>query len=110
MYPTTRRQVTPYVFFFLRRRYTDDFVDERGLWGLVRERSISIVSLDFFLGPCIAFPRSAADRVCTDWLPNHSLVIHVFFLFSILNPFIIPFGAMYFLVQSGVVKNQVSVV
>ncbi|KIM43405.1 hypothetical protein M413DRAFT_69962 [Hebeloma cylindrosporum] len=40
------------------------------------------------------------------WLPNHILVIHVLLLFSILNPFVLPFGSLYFFIQSGVVKNQ----
>lgn len=40
------------------------------------------------------------------WLPNHLLVIHVLLLFSVLNPFVLPFGTLYFFVQSGVVKNQ----
>ncbi|RDB18089.1 Calcium permeable stress-gated cation channel 1 [Hypsizygus marmoreus] len=40
------------------------------------------------------------------WLPNHMLVIHVLMLFSVFNPFVLPFGALYFFVQSGVVKNQ----
>jgi hypothetical protein len=39
-------------------------------------------------------------------LPNHTLVIHVLLLFSVLNPFVIPFGTLYFFIQSGVVKNQ----
>ncbi|KDR82888.1 hypothetical protein GALMADRAFT_134426 [Galerina marginata CBS 339.88] len=41
-----------------------------------------------------------------DWLPNHALVIHVLVLFSVLNPFVLPFGTFYFFIQSGVVKNQ----
>ena len=36
-----------------------------------------------------------------DWLPNHILVIHVLLLFSLLNPFVLPFGAIYFFIQSG---------
>ncbi|KAF5382774.1 hypothetical protein D9615_002912 [Tricholomella constricta] len=36
------------------------------------------------------------------WLPNHLLVIHVLLLFSVLNPFVLPFGTLYFLVQYGV--------
>ncbi|KAK7048413.1 CBM1 domain-containing protein [Favolaschia claudopus] len=42
------------------------------------------------------------------WLPTHLLVIHVLMLFMILNPFVIPFGAIYFFIEAGVVKNQVS--
>ena len=38
---------------------------------------------------------------CLDWLPNHILVIHVLLLFSLLNPFVLPFGAIYFFTQSG---------
>ncbi|KAJ4482111.1 hypothetical protein J3R30DRAFT_3286495 [Lentinula aciculospora] len=40
------------------------------------------------------------------WLPTHLLVIHVLFVFSVLNPVVIPFGLLYFFVESGVVKNQ----
>ncbi|RXW24412.1 hypothetical protein EST38_g1408 [Candolleomyces aberdarensis] len=40
------------------------------------------------------------------WLPNHLLVIHVLLMFSALNPFVLPFGTLYFFVQSGVIKNQ----
>ncbi|KAJ7212056.1 hypothetical protein GGX14DRAFT_621525 [Mycena pura] len=40
------------------------------------------------------------------WLPTHLLVIHVQMLFMVLNPFVIPFGAFYFFIEAGVVKNQ----
>ncbi|TFK40830.1 hypothetical protein BDQ12DRAFT_721445 [Crucibulum laeve] len=40
------------------------------------------------------------------WLPNHLMVIHVLLLFAVLNPFVLPFGTLYFFVQSGVMKNQ----
>lgn len=40
------------------------------------------------------------------WLPTHMLVIHVLLLFSVLNPFVLPFGAIYFFVELGVMKNQ----
>ncbi|KAJ7288266.1 hypothetical protein C8J57DRAFT_1115702 [Mycena rebaudengoi] len=40
------------------------------------------------------------------WLPSHLLVIHVLMLFMVLNPFVIPFGAIYFFIEAGVVKNQ----
>ncbi|KAF5369353.1 hypothetical protein D9758_002763 [Tetrapyrgos nigripes] len=40
------------------------------------------------------------------WLPTHMLVIHVLLLFSVLNPFVIPFGAFYFFIEAGVIKNQ----
>uniref|UniRef100_A0A0W0G127 DUF221-domain-containing protein n=2 Tax=Moniliophthora roreri TaxID=221103 RepID=A0A0W0G127_MONRR len=40
------------------------------------------------------------------WLPTHLLVIHVLLLFSVLNPFVLPFGCIYFFVENGVVKNQ----
>ncbi|KAJ7366938.1 hypothetical protein DFH08DRAFT_835992 [Mycena albidolilacea] len=40
------------------------------------------------------------------WLPTHLLVVHVLMLFMVLNPFVIPFGAIYFFVEAGVVKNQ----
>ncbi|KAJ6559133.1 hypothetical protein DFH09DRAFT_1247926 [Mycena vulgaris] len=40
------------------------------------------------------------------WLPTHLLVIHVLMLFMVLNPFVIPFGAIYFFIEAGVVKNQ----
>ncbi|KAF9267346.1 hypothetical protein L218DRAFT_1060664 [Marasmius fiardii PR-910] len=40
------------------------------------------------------------------WLPTHLLVVHVLLLFSVLNPFVLPFGCIYFFVETGVVKNQ----
>ncbi|KAJ6585051.1 hypothetical protein B0H19DRAFT_1206666 [Mycena capillaripes] len=40
------------------------------------------------------------------WLPTHLLVVHVLMLFMVLNPFVIPFGAFYFFIEAGVVKNQ----
>ncbi|KAG0700120.1 hypothetical protein DFH29DRAFT_933566 [Suillus ampliporus] len=40
------------------------------------------------------------------WLPNHLLVIHVILLFALLNPLVIPFGLIYFSVETAVVKNQ----
>ncbi|KAH8825373.1 hypothetical protein DL96DRAFT_1670496 [Flagelloscypha sp. PMI_526] len=40
------------------------------------------------------------------WLPNHVLVIHVLMLFSVLNPMVLPFGAFYYFIQIGVLKNQ----
>ncbi|KAJ7175917.1 hypothetical protein C8R46DRAFT_1161021 [Mycena filopes] len=40
------------------------------------------------------------------WLPTHLLVVHVLMLFMLLNPFVIPFGAFYFFIEAGVVKNQ----
>ncbi|PPR04094.1 hypothetical protein CVT24_010667 [Panaeolus cyanescens] len=73
---------------------------ESVLWVYDHERSISIVS---------ARQSSFAVRVtdaAVDWLPNHTLVIHVLLLFSIFNPFVLPFGTLYFFIQSGVVKNQ----
>jgi len=36
-----------------------------------------------------------------DWLPNHLLVIHVLLLFALLNPLVIPFGLIYFSVETG---------
>ncbi|KAF9221015.1 hypothetical protein BS17DRAFT_758900 [Gyrodon lividus] len=40
------------------------------------------------------------------WLPNHLLVIHICLLFAVLNPLILPFGLIYFAVETAVVKNQ----
>lgn len=40
-------------------------------------------------------------NICLDWVPNHLLVLHTLLLFSILNPFVLPFGALYFLIQTG---------
>lgn len=40
------------------------------------------------------------------WLPNHLLVIHVLLLFALLNPLVIPFGLIYFSVETAVIKNQ----
>lgn len=34
-------------------------------------------------------------------------MIHVLLLFSVLNPFVLPFGAIYFFIENGVMKNQV---
>ena len=35
------------------------------------------------------------------WLPTHLLVIHVLLAFSVLNPLVIPFGLLYFFIESG---------
>ncbi|CAK5284161.1 unnamed protein product [Mycena citricolor] len=51
-----------------------------------------------------SFPTAGPFYV--DWLPTHLLVIHVLMLFMVLNPTVIPFGAIYFFVETGVVKNQ----
>ncbi|KAH7885331.1 hypothetical protein F5I97DRAFT_1956518 [Phlebopus sp. FC_14] len=40
------------------------------------------------------------------WLPNHLLIIHVCLLFAVLNPLVIPFGLVYLVVETAVVKNQ----
>ncbi|KAJ3973244.1 hypothetical protein EV361DRAFT_78192 [Lentinula raphanica] len=40
------------------------------------------------------------------WLPTHLLVMHVLFVFSVLNPVVIPFGLFYFFIESGVIKNE----
>ncbi|OAX42854.1 DUF221-domain-containing protein [Rhizopogon vinicolor AM-OR11-026] len=40
------------------------------------------------------------------WLPNHLLVIHVLLLFALLNPLVLPFGLIYFSVETVIVKNQ----
>ncbi|KAI0304281.1 hypothetical protein B0F90DRAFT_1809149 [Multifurca ochricompacta] len=40
------------------------------------------------------------------WLPNHLLVIHVLFVFAVLNPLVMPFGLIYFSIGKIVVKNQ----
>ncbi|KAI6044833.1 hypothetical protein EDC04DRAFT_3105614 [Pisolithus marmoratus] len=40
------------------------------------------------------------------WLPNHLLIIHVCLLFAILNPLVVPFGLIYFTVETVVIKNQ----
>ncbi|KAI0061410.1 hypothetical protein BV25DRAFT_1916791 [Artomyces pyxidatus] len=40
------------------------------------------------------------------WLPNHLLVIHVILVFSVLNPLVIPFGFIYFMVEKTVITNQ----
>ncbi|KAE9400487.1 hypothetical protein BT96DRAFT_919485 [Gymnopus androsaceus JB14] len=40
------------------------------------------------------------------WLPTHLLVINMLLAFSVLNPLVIPFGLLYFFIESGVVKNQ----
>jgi len=43
----------------------------------------------------------STDISVLDWLPNHMLVIHILLLFSVLNPFVLPFGVLYFFVQSS---------
>ncbi|GJE98516.1 hypothetical protein PsYK624_147480 [Phanerochaete sordida] len=40
------------------------------------------------------------------WLPNHLLVIHILLLFAVLNPLVLPFGLLYFCVETVIVKNQ----
>ncbi|EUC63218.1 tranport-associated late exocytosis protein [Rhizoctonia solani AG-3 Rhs1AP] len=40
------------------------------------------------------------------WLPNHLLVVIITLLFSILNPLILPFSLLYFLVALAVFKHQ----
>ncbi|KAI0322353.1 hypothetical protein OF83DRAFT_1224915 [Amylostereum chailletii] len=40
------------------------------------------------------------------WLPNHMLILYVILVFSILNPLVVPFGFVYFMVASTVIKNQ----
>ncbi|KAF8835644.1 DUF221-domain-containing protein [Paxillus ammoniavirescens] len=40
------------------------------------------------------------------WLPNHLLIIHICLLFAVLNPLVLPFGLIYFAVETAVVKNQ----
>lgn len=40
------------------------------------------------------------------WLPNHLLVIHVLFIFAVLNPLVMPFGLIYFSIERVVIKNQ----
>lgn len=39
--------------------------------------------------------------VSLDWLPNHLLIIHILLLFAVLNPLVIPFGLLYFCVETG---------
>lgn len=57
-------------------------------------------------------PRKRADGIRPRtfnyyyWLPNHLLIIHVCLLFAILNPLVVPFGLIYFAVETAVVKNQ----
>jgi hypothetical protein len=36
-----------------------------------------------------------------DWLPNHLLVIHILFVFAVLNPLVMPFGLIYFSIERG---------
>ncbi|KAI0036449.1 hypothetical protein K488DRAFT_41147 [Vararia minispora EC-137] len=40
------------------------------------------------------------------WLPNHLLVFEVIIVFSILNPLVVPFGCVYFVIDSTVIRNQ----
>ncbi|KAL0580621.1 hypothetical protein V5O48_001351 [Marasmius crinis-equi] len=45
-------------------------------------------------------------EIALHWLPTHLLVVHVLLVFSVLNPFVLPFGCIYFFVETGVMKNQ----
>ncbi|KAH7104750.1 hypothetical protein BKA62DRAFT_819926 [Auriculariales sp. MPI-PUGE-AT-0066] len=40
------------------------------------------------------------------WLPNHLVALHIIFIFSILNPLVIPLALIYFAVAFVVFKNQ----
>ncbi|KIK92736.1 hypothetical protein PAXRUDRAFT_146651 [Paxillus rubicundulus Ve08.2h10] len=40
------------------------------------------------------------------WLPNHLLIIHICLVFAVLNPLVLPFGLIYFAVETVVIKNQ----
>ncbi|KAG8698260.1 hypothetical protein FRC09_007327, partial [Ceratobasidium sp. 395] len=42
----------------------------------------------------------------SNWLPNHLLVVIITLLFSILNPLVIPFSLLYFMVALAVFKHQ----
>jgi hypothetical protein len=39
-----------------------------------------------------------------DWLPNHLLVIHILFVFAVLNPLVTPFGLLYFTIQKSTIS------
>lgn len=79
MYPHTRRQVTP------------------------RKRAVGIRPRTFnYYCEMIANNHSLAYvlTLWVDWLPNHTLVLHVVVVFAVLNPLVIPFAFLYFCVES----------
>jgi hypothetical protein len=86
MYPSTKRQITPRKRAVGIRPRTFNFYCEYGKQHI------------FY---------SVLEKKHADWLPNHLLVVHVIFLFAILNPLVIPFGLIYFCVESAVVRSQV---
>jgi hypothetical protein len=88
MYPSTKHQVTP------RKRAVG-----------IRPRTFNF----YCKSPrehCIRY--HVVERNHADWLPNHLLVVHILFLFAVLNPLVTPFGFIYFCVEATVVRNQAS--
>jgi len=80
MYPSTRRAITP------------------------RKRSVGIRprTFNYYCKPFITATGGLLTRaVSEDWLPNHLLVIHVLFVFAVLNPLVMPFGLIYFSIERG---------
>lgn len=79
LYPSTKRQITP------RKRFEG-----------VKPRTFNYY--------CTSLSSSAihtTQRYSVDWLPSHLLIIHILLLFAVLNPLVIPFGLLYFCVETG---------
>ena len=69
-----------------------------------RERSVGIRprTFNYYCEPFDTAMSGLLTRdVSEDWLPNHLLVIHVLFVFAVLNPLVIPFGLLYFSIERG---------
>lgn len=79
MYPSTKRQVTP------------------------RKRAVGIRprTFNYYCKRLLLREIWLTELTLVDWLPNHLLVIHIMMLFAVLNPLVIPFGLVYFCVESG---------
>jgi len=79
----------------VRRRYAESKFRRKRAIG-IRPRTFNFYC-KFQISPHVVVNLAAF----TDWLPNHLLVIHVLLLFSVLNPFVLPFATLYFFTQVG---------
>ena len=68
-----------------------------------RERSVGIRprTFNYYCKPFTATSGLLTRAVSEDWLPNHLLVIHILFVFVVLNPLVMPFGLVYFSIERG---------
>ena len=80
MYPATRRSITP------RKRNVG-----------IRPRTFNYYC-EFALATVLS---GLLTRPFWDWLPNHLLVIHILFVFAVLNPLVMPFGLFYFTIEKS---------